>query len=58
MVKMLLTFVCLFIIFYTGIELLQRLSGKERWNFVKNFTFSLVLALVVVVCMVGMVVLF
>ncbi len=58
MVKMLLTFVCLFIIFYTGIELLQRLSGTERWNFVKNFTFSLVLALVVVVCMVGMVVLF
>jgi len=55
---MLITFVCLFIIFYTGIEILNKMSGKERWEVAKTFSYSIALALTVVVCMVLMVVMF
>jgi DMSO/TMAO reductase YedYZ heme-binding membrane subunit len=58
MIKMLITFVCLFIIFYTGIEILNKMSGKERWEVAKTFSYSVALALTVVVCMVLMVVMF
>jgi hypothetical protein len=58
MIKMLITFVCLFIIFYTGIEILNKMSGQERWEVAKTFSYSVALALTVVVCMVLMVVLF
>ncbi len=58
MIKMLMTFVFLFIIFYTGIEIFRKMTGQEKWEIAKTFSYSLVLALVVIVCMVSLVVLF
>lgn len=58
MFKMLLTFVCLFVIFYTGIEIVRKMSGQEKWEFAKTFSYSLALSLVVIACMFSLVVLF
>lgn len=58
MIKFISTFVFLFIIFYTGIEIFRKMSGKERWEFAKTFSYSIALALLVIVCMVAIVILF
>jgi hypothetical protein len=58
MIKMLLTFVFLFIIFYTGIEIFNKMTGQEKWDIAKTFSYSLALALGVVVFLVSIVVLF
>ena len=55
---MLLTFVFLFIIFYTGIEIFNKMTGQEKWDIAKTFSYSLALALGVVVFLVSIVVLF
>jgi hypothetical protein len=58
MIKMLLTFVFLFIIFYTGIEIFNKMTGQEKWDIAKTFSYSLALALGVVVFLVSIVILF
>lgn len=58
MIKLFVTFISLFAIFYFGIEILQKMTGQERWEVAKTFSYSLALSLVVIVCMVSMVVLF
>lgn len=58
MIKSLLTFVMLFGIFYMGIEIFRMMTGKEKWEFVKTFTYSLAIALVTAVFLVVIVVLF
>jgi len=58
MIKGLLTFVFLFVIFYTGIEIFRKMTGQEKWEVAKTFSYSICLALVVIVCMVSLVVLF
>ncbi len=58
MIKMLLTFVFLFIIFYTGIEIFNKMTGQEKWDIAKTFSYSLALALGVIVFLVIVVVLF
>ena len=58
MMQMLLTFVFLFVIFYTGIEIFRKMTGKEKWEIVKTLSYSLAIALAVVVFLVGIVVLF
>ncbi len=58
MIKMIMTFVFLFIIFYTGIEIFRKLTGKEKWDIVKTISYSVAISLSVVVFLVGIVVLF
>lgn len=58
MIKSLLTFVMLFGIFYMGIEIFRMMTGKEKWEFVKTFTYSLAIAVVTAVFLVVIVVLF
>jgi hypothetical protein len=58
MIKMLLTFVFLFIIFYTGIDIIRKMTGQEKWDVAKTFSYSLVLSLVVIVFLVSIVVIF
>jgi len=58
MIKMLMTFVFLFIIFYTGIEIFRKLTGKEKWEIVKTGSYSLAISLVVVLFLAGIVFLF
>jgi len=58
MIKILMTFVFLFIIFYTGIEIFRKMTGQEKWEFAKTLSYSIALSLVVIVCMFSLVVLF
>jgi len=54
-IKMLVTFICLFIIFYTGIDLFRKFSNKERWNIMKTAAYSSGIA-VLVVCFLSIIV--
>jgi F0F1-type ATP synthase membrane subunit a len=58
MIKMLLTFIFLFIIFYTGIDIFRKLTGKEKWEVAKTTIYSVTIALLVVVFLTIIVVLF
>ena len=58
MIKMILTFVFLFVIFYTGIDIVSKMTGQEKWDVVKTFSYSLALSITVIACMAAMVVLF
>jgi len=58
MIKSLLTFVMLFGIFYMGIEIFRKMTGKEKWEIVKTGSYSLAISLAVVVFLVCIVVLF
>lgn len=58
MIKSLLVFVMLFGIFYMGIEIFRKFTGKEKWEFVKTFSYSLAIALATIVFLVMIVVLF
>lgn len=56
--KMIMAFVFLFIIFYTGIEIFRKLTGKEKWEIAKTFSYSVAISLAVIVFLVVLVVLF
>lgn len=58
MIKMVMTFVFLFIIFYTGIEIFRKLTGKEKWEIVKTLSYSVAISFVVIVFLTVLVVLF
>lgn len=58
MIKALVTFVCLFIIFYTGIEIFRKMTGKEKFEVAKTVSYSVALTLFVLVVMTLLVVLF
>jgi DMSO/TMAO reductase YedYZ heme-binding membrane subunit len=58
MIKIVMTFVFLFIIFFTGIEIFRKLTGKEKWEIVKTLSYSLAISLAVVVFLTVLVVLF
>jgi hypothetical protein len=58
MIKMLMTFVFLFVIFFTGIELFRKMTGKEKWEVAKTTIYSVSIALLVIVFLTLVVVLF
>jgi hypothetical protein len=58
MMKMLLSFFFLFIIFYTGIEIFRKMTGKEKWEVAKTFSYSVAISLFVIAFLVVLVVLF
>jgi hypothetical protein len=58
MIKMLVAFISLFIIFYTGIELFRKMTGKEKWEVAKTTIYSVSIALLVIVLLTIVVVLF
>jgi hypothetical protein len=58
MMKMIMAFVFLFIIFYTGIEIFRKLTGKEKWDIAKTFSYSVAISLFVIAFLVVLVVLF
>ena len=58
MIKMLLAFVFLFIIFYTGIDMFRQFTGKEKWEVAKTTIYSVTIALLVIVFLTIIVVLF
>ena len=58
MIKMLIAFVSLFIILFTGIELFRKMTGKEKWEVAKTTIYSVSIALLVIVLLTIFVVLF
>ena len=58
MIKMLSVFLFLFVAFYMAIEVFRMMTGKERWQFAKTLSYSLVIATVVVLFLFLIVVLF
>ena len=58
MIKALVSFISLFIIFYVGIDLFRKFTKKEKWEVVKTATYSGVVALVTLVVLMFIVVLF
>ena len=58
MIKMIMTFVFLFLIFYTGIEIFRKFTGKEKWEVAKTISYSLAISMAVIVFLVSIVVLF
>ena len=58
MMKTLLSFIMLFVIFYMGIEIFRSMTGKEKWEAAKTFSYSVAISLFVIAFLVVLVVLF
>lgn len=58
MIKMLLAFISLFVIFYTGIEIFRKMTGKERLSVAKTLSYAIGLSVIVIGFMIGIVILF
>jgi lipopolysaccharide export LptBFGC system permease protein LptF len=58
MIKMIITFICLFVIFFAGVNLFRRLTRKEKWSVARGISFSLLIALAVTLVLSVFVILF
>jgi hypothetical protein len=58
MIKMLVTFISLFIIFYVGIDLFRKFTNKEKWEVAKTVSYSFSISILVIVLLTVLVVLF
>jgi hypothetical protein len=58
MIKMLLAFISLFVIFFISIDLFRKFTRKEQWKVVKIASYSLAISVLVIIILVGIVVLF
>jgi len=58
MIKALITFVSLFIIFFVSIDLFRQMTRKEKWSVVKVTTYSALIAVLVMMILVGIVLVF
>ncbi len=58
MIKMLVTFISLFIIFYIGIDLFRKFTNKEKWEITKTLAYSFGISVLVIVLLTVIVILF
>jgi undecaprenyl pyrophosphate phosphatase UppP len=58
MIKMLVTFFSLFVIFFVAIDLFRKFTNKEKWALVKTVCYSLSIALLVVMVLIALVIVF
>jgi len=58
MIRMILAFIVVFLIFFFGIKVFTQLSGKEKWVITKLLAYSLFCAIITTVFLVSIVVLF
>jgi hypothetical protein len=58
MIRMILAFIVVFLIFFFGIKMFTQLSGKEKWALTKLFAYSLVCAIITIMFLASIVVLF
>ena len=56
--KAIMAFVLLFALFFVGIELFRKLSGKEKWVLTKTVAYSIVCAVLAIVALTVIVLLF
>jgi hypothetical protein len=58
MIKMLVSFLSLFAIFFFGIEIFRKLSGKEKWVLTKTLGYSIVCAVLTILALTAVVLVF
>lgn len=58
MAKMFLAFVIIFLIFFYGIDFFRKMSGGEKWELAKLFSYSVACTIATIVFLVSFVVLF
>ena len=58
MIKMLVTFISLFVILFVSIDLFRKLTSKEKWSYVKIASYSAVIAVLTIVILSVIVILF
>jgi hypothetical protein len=58
MIKIILAFLFVFVIFFFGINTVRVMSGKEKWALTKLVAFSIICAMLTLTALVGLVVLF
>lgn len=58
MIKMIVTFVSLFLIFFFGIDIFRKLTKKEKWSVVKLASYSAGVSVLVIVLLILLVILF
>ena len=58
MIKMLISFLSLFVILFVSIDLFRKLTNKEKWSYVKIASYSAVIAVLTIVILSVMVILF
>jgi hypothetical protein len=58
MIKMVLAFISLFVIFFVSIDLFRKFTKKEQWEVVKMASYSFGISLLVIIVLTTLVVLF
>jgi hypothetical protein len=58
MMRIVFAFVFLSIAFHAGIQIFRSMSGKEKWQFLKTFSYAMAISMCVIAFMIGMVILF
>jgi hypothetical protein len=58
MIRLILIFALLFLVFYGGIAAAIKMSGKEKWAYTKIALYSFVCAILAVVSMTAIVIMF
>jgi len=58
MIKMVLAFISLFVIFFVSIDLFRKFTKKEQWKVVKMASYSLIISILVIIVLTTLVVLF
>jgi hypothetical protein len=58
MIKMILAFISLFVIFFVSIDLFRKFTKKEQWEVVKMVSYSFGISLLVIIVLTTLVVLF
>jgi hypothetical protein len=58
MIRLILAFIIVFLIFFFGIKVFTQLSGKEKWVLTKLLAYSLICAIITTVFLISIVVLF
>jgi hypothetical protein len=58
MIKMILAFISLFVIFFISIDLFRKFTKKEQWKVVKMAAYSVGISLLVIIVLTTLVVLF
>jgi undecaprenyl pyrophosphate phosphatase UppP len=58
MIKMILAFISLFVIFFVSIDLFRKFTKKEQWKVIKMASYSLIISILVIIVLTTLVVLF
>ena len=58
MIKMILAFISLFVIFFVSIDLFRKFTKKEQWKVVKMAAYSFGISLLVIIVLTTLVILF